>query len=259
MKKLVYILILLAISGCTILSGIFDLSSKRNYEKYGYYNDMNNFYENYHWSGVINSIDYKLIIDSVNKHRIYSKIIFQNESISCSGIQKGGVWYSYILTDSNIRAYPINKFYVYNRLSDTLILKNDTLNHLNFIGKLILTKRENEYFQPYHKNSLINYQKDTIGWRLKIELKNSSSIIAVKKGEITRVNKRNGQHIIVKHENGLSSMYATKYSKIKVKEGDIIEKGEVIGITESNKWDIVNFSFLLMKDRKRINPLLIFE
>jgi murein DD-endopeptidase MepM/ murein hydrolase activator NlpD len=54
-------------------------------------------------------------------------------------------------------------------------------------------------------------------------------------------------------------MYATKYSKIKVKEGDIIEKGEIIGITESNKRNSVNFSFLLMKDNKRINPLLIFE
>lgn len=262
MKKLVYILFAILIGSCAIIS----TTSNYLYDKSIHSGYLYDNYQNHHWVGHFEGDTFNLKIDTlIENRRFFGELEINNDSAKF-WVSKNqlGFWDESDTLKRKIRDSLKRKKYSQYRkfwgpVKDSLYISKRFENGTSI--NIPLIKKENEYFQPYYNYSLINYLKYSNENRLKIELKSSSTIVAVKMGKVTRVNKRcgNGQHIIIKHENGFSSMYGSKYSKIKVKEGDFVEKGEIIGITESNKRDIVDFSFLLMKDNKRINPLLIFE
>lgn len=68
-----------------------------------------------------------------------------------------------------------------------------------------------------------------------------------------------GKHIIIDHQNGYRTLYA-HLSKINVKEGATVEKGELIGIMGSTGRSTgVHLHFEIRKNDKQVNPLKFLD
>ena len=67
---------------------------------------------------------------------------------------------------------------------------------------------------------------------------NTFDVVAILDGSVTDVkdDETTGKSVEIKHENGLISIYQS-LSEIKVKKGDIITQGQVIGISGTNELD----------------------
>lgn len=63
---------------------------------------------------------------------------------------------------------------------------------------------------------------------LAIYTENDADVIASFKGTVRQIKDNNGKHVIIDHENGVETYYGL-LSDVSVEEGDIIEKGQVIG------------------------------
>lgn len=83
------------------------------------------------------------------------------------------------------------------------------------------------------------------------------SIFAADNGRIIYASRNSGygNHIIIDHQNGYQTLYA-HLSKIKVKKGDLVEKGDLIGIMGSTGRSTgVHLHFEIEKNDSQQNPM----
>jgi murein DD-endopeptidase MepM/ murein hydrolase activator NlpD len=81
-------------------------------------------------------------------------------------------------------------------------------------------------------------------------------IFAAEKGIVTKAGKGSGygKMVIIKHAGGYETVYA-HMSRIKVKEGDRVRKGDVVGLAGNTGTSTgVHLHFEILKDGKPVNP-----
>jgi len=89
-----------------------------------------------------------------------------------------------------------------------------------------------------------------------IDLVGSSSILAADGGVVEFAGRRNGlgKAVIINHRNGYKTVYA-HLSRISVKEGDLLEKGQKLGVMGNTGHSFgVHLHFEIYKDGKVQNP-----
>lgn len=132
---------------------------------------------------------------------------------------------------------------------------------------------DNTFVWPVPACTLVseNYTESSEGIEIACE-GDDVEILAVKSGVVTKVESRvckheskiqdvcssdgRGNNIIIKHQNGMSSYYQhLKYDSVKVKEGDVVEAGQVIGYMGSSGRSIKQHLFFQLRDsnQKPIN------
>ncbi|PRX65058.1 murein DD-endopeptidase MepM/ murein hydrolase activator NlpD [Cohnella sp. SGD-V74] len=87
------------------------------------------------------------------------------------------------------------------------------------------------------------------------------NIFAADSGKVIYAAKNSGygNHIIIDHQNGYQTLYA-HLSKINVKRGDLIEKGDVIGIMgNTGRSTGVHLHFEVEKNNKQQNPMKFLD
>lgn len=102
-----------------------------------------------------------------------------------------------------------------------------------------------------------------------IEAKKGSEVLAIADGEVIDArsgDSREGNYVKVKDSKGLITMYGNLDLKLKVKKGDKVSQGTVLGTIGNsikvNPSDRVSKEYLLLhveKDKQAIDPLTVFK
>jgi septal ring factor EnvC (AmiA/AmiB activator) len=98
---------------------------------------------------------------------------------------------------------------------------------------------------------------------IEILAKLNSAVYSVLDGKVEAVNNDGtelGQYIVIDHQNGLKTVYANLKDDVKLKVGDKVKKGQVIGSIGETRGSYSNESygdhlhFEVMKDNQYVNP-----
>ena len=109
-----------------------------------------------------------------------------------------------------------------------LLVKNDTSFVLQLTNDVI-----GNYTHPYSGTitSWFGWRDSTNHYGIDIQLKRGDPVVAAFEGKV-RIARREGGYgnvVIIRHYNGLETIYG-HLSKIKVKEGQVVKSGQVIGL-----------------------------
>lgn len=202
------------------------------------------------------------------------------------GQQKKVIGYKKIVIGENISNLPIYPDNVH--FHSVAATESDTLNVLSFdMSEDFSEKWDTKRFNPYWKGALkfpfklvfkdTNYSNPVsrkmvvtsrYGWRrgrphqgIDIDLQVGDSVKSLLGGKVrfARYYSSYGNVIVVRHYNGLETVYA-HLSKISVKENDIVQKGDVLG--KGGVTGNARGSHLHLEVRykgKSINPEYLFE
>lgn len=242
MKKLVYIVMCIAIFGCAVSKGLYHVYDNNfQYDKH-----IGNFFQNYHWNGSNNGDSLKIIVDSFMNDIVYYGKIIKNDNTANFINHKGRLLYNSnnndSLTQLNFDEYEYIGKKHYSSY-DTIVLskKNDDQRIYSFI-QIPLIKTENNYFLPYKNEYYVSEwfgtSVDQINSYWFIYLKTQSPIFSIRNGVVTKIEKNkisesNYGNLIEIYDsiNDLKIIYF-ELGKIKVKLNDEIKKGELIAYSE---------------------------
>ena len=160
-----------------------------------------------------------------------------------------------------IKYYKKDTNYLINEKTNNASIKNnlDTANHIKHHQMISYPLKSFIINSPY------GYRVDPINKKMKfhagIDLKsNKDTVMAVSSGTIEKVgyNKKMGMYVIIDH--GKHQTIYAHLSNILIKEKQIVQAGEAIGITGStgrSTGDHLHFEIKIGK--KHINPVIYFE
>ncbi|OPJ63434.1 M23 family metallopeptidase [Clostridium oryzae] len=130
-----------------------------------------------------------------------------------------------------------------------------------FIRPVIGSNTATKYTTGLIKCETIGTYKTDNG--IEISAKLGSKVSAVLDGKVTAIGNDEtelGQYIIVDHQNGLKTVYGNLKNEIKLKVGDRVKRGEVIGEVGKTQGSYTNekygdhLHFEVMKDGKYVDP-----
>lgn len=239
-------------------------------------------YQDHHWAGEYRGEKYKVIVENVNDHqRSFNGQLIINKDTGKFGVGKTHLFFP---NRDNRDTLLRNKLSKYNNLTsyncDTIFLfyrYKESANQVNSHVRIPLIKKENKYFQPFQRKDFISKKEFqnynviennglegypvAIGYGDIFTLKNKSKIFSISNGKIVRIenkkNNINGNCVLIKHNDTVSVNYIN-LDKIKVKEGDKVSKGDVIG-TYSNKNKNKGFGFIVYLNDTSRNPSLLYK
>lgn len=146
---------------------------------------------------------------------------------------------SFNFINNEISEYPANSYY--NRWNSRVAFDYpSSLSENDSIVVLLLRQDKDDYQHPLGEKSLRRYfgwVTSPFGWRdgrahngVDLELHHWDSIYNMFPGKVRMA--RNyagfGKVVVVRHNNGLETLYA-HMSKIRVKEGDVVQPGQLLG------------------------------
>lgn len=125
------------------------------------------------------------------------------------------------------------------------------------------------YYQPKDENekqikSLIKYENIYMpNTGILYTSEEEFEILSILSGKVTNIKKDEilGNIIEIEHKNGLVTIYEN-VKDIKVSEGDEVNQGDVIAISENSNIDDNNqysLHFEVYKDNSLVNPITLFE
>lgn len=141
---------------------------------------------------------------------------------------------------------------------DQLIQSKAGIDASNLVNNILIKRPcQGEIIKKFGAN--LNQLSKVTNKGIEINAKSGSPITAVFDGEViySGLIKSRGQLAIIDHLNGFVSVYANN-SSLKVKKGDLVKQGDIIGIsgTDSDGRPVVYFE--LRKRNVPVNPTIYF-
>ncbi|MBK7818250.1 MAG: M23 family metallopeptidase [Sphingobacteriaceae bacterium] len=167
--------------------------------------------------------------------------------------------------DEGVNVDDLNNLHFYSESEENKLFPLYPINELEKEFTITLEKPESQNYSNPFNGVLTSYY----GWRDKrmhkgidIDLNKGQPVVAAFDGKI-RVAKRNnggfGNLVIIMHPNGLETVYA-HLSKIKVKQGQVVLSGQVIGLGgNTGKSRGSHLHFETRYKGYALNPLYLFR
>lgn len=176
---------------------------------------------------------------------------------------------SYILANSLNKSMDDDMVYISNEVlpskSIPVLKEEDTSYRRPYNDENIKIVKNYYDYQKENKEDTISYYENTYIENKGVDYANGKKfdVIAVADGIVTKVTNDDivGITIKIKHNDNNISSYQS-LSEAKVQEGDMINKGEVIGVSGSNKLNEElkdHLHFELYVNDKLVNPEIFFN